>query len=242
MEVLKFTLSGKTAFFKKPDVNTYVYYTYGNIHKVALLGIFGAVLGYGGYANQGTDLFPEFYQKLCGLQVSIVPICENGFIPKKLQLFNNAVGYANTDAGILNVREQWLENPCWDIYISLNHDEAKKLAKKVLDRKCTYIPYLGTNDHIADISNAEVCQVQEAADYHVLHSLFLTKKASFGDREDYEEEYAAVTEYKYEDFLPIGLDEALNHYIKKAFAHTNMVIAHYEDTVYRAGNQNIVFY
>ena len=41
MEVLRFSLSGKTAFFKKPEVNTYYYFTYGNIHKVALLGIFG---------------------------------------------------------------------------------------------------------------------------------------------------------------------------------------------------------
>ena len=41
MEILRFSLSGKTAFFKKPEVNTYFYFTYGNIHKVALLGIFG---------------------------------------------------------------------------------------------------------------------------------------------------------------------------------------------------------
>ena len=46
MKALKFTLSGKTAFFKRPEVNTYYYFTFGNIHKVALLGIFGAILGY----------------------------------------------------------------------------------------------------------------------------------------------------------------------------------------------------
>ena len=39
MKALKFTLSGETAFFKKPDVNTYLYFTYGNIHKIALLGL-----------------------------------------------------------------------------------------------------------------------------------------------------------------------------------------------------------
>ena len=49
MDVLKFKLSGKSAFFKKQDVNSYVYFTYGNIHKVALLGMFGAILGYEGY-------------------------------------------------------------------------------------------------------------------------------------------------------------------------------------------------
>lgn len=52
MEILRFRLSGKNAFFKKPEVNSYVYFTYGNIHKVALLGMFGAILGYGGYTRQ----------------------------------------------------------------------------------------------------------------------------------------------------------------------------------------------
>ena len=49
MEAVKFTLSGRNAFFKKPEVNAYYYFTYSHIHKVALLGIFGAILGYGGY-------------------------------------------------------------------------------------------------------------------------------------------------------------------------------------------------
>ena len=31
MQALKFTLSGKTAFFKRPEVNTYYYFTFGNI-------------------------------------------------------------------------------------------------------------------------------------------------------------------------------------------------------------------
>ena len=51
MEAVKFTLSGRNAFFKKPEVNAYYYFTYSHIHKVALLGIFGAILGYGGYAQ-----------------------------------------------------------------------------------------------------------------------------------------------------------------------------------------------
>ena len=44
MRALKFTLSGKNAFFKKPEVNAYFYFTYGQIHRVALLGILGAIV------------------------------------------------------------------------------------------------------------------------------------------------------------------------------------------------------
>ena len=94
MEILRFTLSGKNAFFKKPDVNTYNYFTYGNIHKVALLGIFGAILGYHGYIqyNENSskrkkgDLeasYPEFYQKLKDLKISILPKKNKGYIQKK---------------------------------------------------------------------------------------------------------------------------------------------------------------
>ena len=67
MRALKFTLSGKNAFFKKPEVNAYFYFTYGQIHRVALLGILGAIVGYKGYGCTGT--YPEFYEKLKDLNV-----------------------------------------------------------------------------------------------------------------------------------------------------------------------------
>lgn len=83
MEAVKFTLSGRNAFFKKPEVNAYYYFTYSHIHKVALLGIFGAILGYGGYAQKewkkekkGQSIevdYPEFYEKLRHIKVSVVP-------------------------------------------------------------------------------------------------------------------------------------------------------------------------
>ena len=65
MKALKFILSGKTAFFKVPMVNSVCYFTYGNIHKPALLGMFGAILGYKGYGYEITD-FPEYYEKGTG--------------------------------------------------------------------------------------------------------------------------------------------------------------------------------
>lgn len=109
MRILKFTLSGKSGFLKKPDVNSNLYFTYGNIHKVALTGLLGAVLGYGGYNSmniknifnkkkkEAVQDFPEFYERLKDLKISIVPNGEKGFISKKVQIFNNSVGYASKD-------------------------------------------------------------------------------------------------------------------------------------------------
>lgn len=84
MKALKFILSGKTAFFKVPMVNSVCYFTYGNIHKPALLGMFGAILGYKGYGYEITD-FPEYYEKLKDVKISIVPNSENGYFNKKFQ-------------------------------------------------------------------------------------------------------------------------------------------------------------
>ena len=98
----------------------YTYFTYNNIHKPALLGMLGAILGYGGYSQQKEeDTYPEYYQRLNEIKVSIVPVNNNyGVFSKKIQVFNNSVGYASfEDGGNLVVREQWLENPCWYIYI-----------------------------------------------------------------------------------------------------------------------------
>ena len=134
MRVLKFDLKGKTAFFKSPEVNL-CYFTYGNIHKPVLLGIFGAIMGYKGY-NNGYDVYPEYYERLQHLKVSIIPGEERGVFDKKFQNFNNSVGYASQEqGGNLIVREQWLENPKWTIYVSLNSDESLKLADMIKNRE-----------------------------------------------------------------------------------------------------------
>ena len=172
MEAVRFTLSGRTAFFKKPEVNAYYYFTYSQIHNIALMGMFGAILGYGGYAQKNWQIvkkgqeiaveYPEFYEKLHELKISIVPKNERGYIPKKVQIFNNSVGYASEEqGGNLIIKEQWLENPEWDIYVLIDCDEAEKLAGFLEQSRCIYYPYLGKNDHPADITNVSRVDVQE---------------------------------------------------------------------------------
>ena len=91
MKALKFNLSGKTAFFKKPDVNSYIYFTYGNIHKIAIMGIIGSCLGLGGYNQQTKEEdYPQFYEKLKDLNIAIIPKNEGGYIYKKVHKFNNS--------------------------------------------------------------------------------------------------------------------------------------------------------
>lgn len=247
MDILRFTLSGKTAFFKKPDLNTYYYFTFGSIHKVALLGIFGSILGLKGYSDlkSKNDDFPEFYKKLKDIKYSLVPKNENGFIVKKIQQFNNSVGYASKElGGNLIVKEQWLENPIWEIYVRLNNDDmAMSLADAIIHNKCCYVPYLGTNDHPAKISNAGIldnCKLTQS--YTRIDSLFLKTKVEYADTEDFDDEISDMQLFKYEESLPVGLDEATHMYIYDTFVNTNLPVKKYDGEVYEAAGENIVFY
>lgn len=265
MEVIKFTLKGKTAFFKKPDVNTYLYFTYGTIHKVALLGIFGAILGYRGYNQMSfssdykkdfgkiikangyiEDSYPEFYSRLKDLKVSIVRNYIN--LSKKVQIFNNSVGYASKElGGNLIVKEQWLENPSWDIYVAIDSEEAKALAKYLRERNFVYIPYLGKNDHLADICDVELIEnIEEISNPDIVHSLFIKDHFELEDSEDifdlYDEEEKEPI-YKYEEKLPIALEETNNKYEFKTFISTNSPVkAKGQVSAFKDGTRNIVFF
>ena len=223
MKALKFTLSGETAFFKKPDVNTYLYFTYGNIHKLAVLGIIGAALGLEGYSQQKEkkEAYPSFYKDLCDLKIAIVPRNEKGYIAKKLQTFNNSVGYASQEeGGNLIVKEQWLEKPIWDIYINLDVNSfAGVIKERFLNYKFVYVPYLGKNDHFANIEEVEEVELREAEEDKV-DSLFLKDYFEFSKDDDFENK----PNWKYEEKLPISLEEVANQYITESFVFTNMKV------------------
>ncbi|WP_154889416.1 type I-B CRISPR-associated protein Cas5b [Longibaculum muris] len=234
MEALKFILKGKTAFFKNPEVNTYYYFTYGNIHKPALLGLFGAILGYQGYESD-FDTYPEYYEKLKDISVSIVPNKENGHFYRKIQYFNNSVGYASHEqGGNLIVKEQWLENPEWTIYVQINNEESQKLAQMILNKQCIYTPYLGKNDHLATIEDAKLIQLQEQKSSDIqIHSLSIASMIQFHWR---------TAMFKYEEYLPISLKESTNHYQLEKMLLTDASVKESDILIYTDGEKNVTFY
>lgn len=276
MKILKFTLYGRNAFFKKPDVNSILYYSYGNIHKVALLGMFGAILGYGGYNKMESYIqnikkdkntskenieYPEFYNKLKDIKISIVPN-NDGFFEKKVQVFNNSVGYASKEqGGNLIIKEQWLEYPSWDIYFQISDEVSESLADYILNRRSVYIPYLGKNDHMANIDNVKLF---EGDDIEILKNssnidcLFKEGMFEFNNYEDddYDIEYEDqddcdedsededyIEKFKYQERLPIALENQTNLYIMQKFIFTNMNLSKNSDVeIFKVGNRKIVFY
>ena len=248
MDIVKFKLSGPFAFFKNPEVNTFCYFTFNNIHKVALMGILGSILGLNGYNQQGLkDEYPEFYDKLKDLKIAIVP---NGSVclEKKIHEFNNTTMFANKGANkygaTLIVKEQWLENPSWDVYIKLDKENElhKELEERLLKRRFKYIPYLGKNDHFANITDVEVFDLEDIkniSDEEIrLDSFFL--KEEFEDREL--DPLVGGQTVRYQEFLPYGLEEKTNHYMYKPVAYSSGTVKSInQKDVFKIGDRNIAF-
>ena len=70
--LISFDIQADFGFFKKPDYNDGVLLTYNMLHKPALLGILGAIIGLRGYRKKGE--WPEYYQRLAALPVGIEPL------------------------------------------------------------------------------------------------------------------------------------------------------------------------
>lgn len=222
---LKFTISGKVAFFKKPDVNEKVYFTYNNIHRIALLGMLGAIIGLDGYKSYklfGEDPsdFPEFYDKLNLLKVSIIPNAKRGYFSKKIQYFNNSIGFASKEeGGNLMVKEQWLENPSWTVYLlkgDADDNVWNKLQEYILVGKCVYVPYLGKNDFPAILSNCtklELC----GGEFDHIDSIFYGELDQVDDLSETGEELP----FLFREMSPVTLASKYNFYQYKRSIFTN---------------------
>jgi CRISPR-associated protein Cas5h len=246
MKSISFTLSGPFACFRKPDVNTKVYFTYNNIHKVALLGLLGAIIGLSGYRNErlfenSEKDYPEFYEVLSSLKVSVRPNGKNGYFSKKIQYFNNSVGYASKEeGGNLQVREQWLENPEWTIFLiqdKLNDSVWNKLCEYLLEKKSVFIPYLGRNDFPAEINHVKTMELTSSVASHI-DSLFLYEgdlKNLIGD---------GPAQFLFVETAPIGLVSKHNFYEFGRYVFTNCALPEgtMMNNIYTDGNRNYYFY
>lgn len=253
-ETIKFELSSRTAIIKKPESNE-TYYTYNFPHKIMLLGILGAIIGLNGYnyyslkkyLGEPVEELPEFYSKLKNLKIGIIPNMTYKNFNKKIQTFNNSVGYASKEEGNnLIVKEQWLENPSWDIYI-LNDEsnEYRKIKYYLINKKCEYIPYIGKNDHFANIKNIEIKNA-ELKKHNYIDSIFDENILS-DYVDEFEEMFAfdtkVVKEYEYKEVLPTKLNEKIGYTDFKPFIFTNKKLKIDDKTeLYSVDNKTIYYF
>jgi len=165
-KIISIDLKADFGFLKKPDTNDPIYLTFNMLHKPALLGILGAILGLRGFSeatkkekgdkkkvdNTGINkeaYLPDYYRKLKDLKIGIKPLNdESGNFEKTIIKYNNAVGYANLDGGNLIIIEQTLISPSYRCYIHVSNenDIQNRLYDYLKTFRAEYLPYLGKND------------------------------------------------------------------------------------------------
>lgn len=124
------------------------------------------------------------YKKLKELKIAITPLAPNGYFSKKIQTFNS-VGYASFEqGGNLVVREQWLENPSWQILILDDESEVfQKINEYLLGGKSVFIPLSLGKYHPAKIDEVRIVELS-APFGNYIDSLFIKNfdKLGFGSK------------------------------------------------------------
>lgn len=141
-KLVSIDLKADFGFLRKPDTNEGISLSYNMLHKPALLGIFGAVLGLRGYRNRGE--LPEYYEKLQGLKVGVAPLGDDkGNFGKTTIIYTNTVGYANKDGNFI-AYESTLIRPSYRVFVALSKDDP--LYAYLKRGHTEYLPYLGKNE------------------------------------------------------------------------------------------------
>ena len=233
-KLISFDIQSDFAFFKKPDYNDGVLLSYNMLHKPALLGVLGAIIGLAGYKEKGQP--PEYYNCLKDLLVGIEPLegkHEKGNFKKTSVKYTNTVGYANKDGNLL-VEETMLISPGYRCYLLLSVENIyhNKIYEYLKLGNAEFIPYLGKNEFHAWFNDSfneyEYKSFIPESDF-IIKSLFIKedsiRRRKVGARFSFSTmSMANKGGFCYFERLPIGFDEVLNQYELAEFAYTNWTL------------------
>ncbi len=238
-EIISVDFCADFGFFKKPDINDTIFLTYNFIHKPAILGILGAILGLSGHTKEGE--LPEYYQELKDIKIGIQPIGksqENGNFEKIIVKYNDSTGFSNQsdrNGATLNTKEQILVKPSYRIYFKLhkNHKYSDELKKRLKKGQCVFVPYFGKNEfhcwwenfneyHVKNVESDEfeISTIFSKPEEKTLKDLkrIVAFGLTAGLKETYDKSFAIF------ERLPIGFDETLKQYSElQEFIYTNLV-------------------
>ncbi len=248
--------------FKKPDINDKLYLTYNCIHKPAILGIFGAILGFNGYGHNpegNSEIFPEYYIKLRDLEIGIQPLNSNdGIFQKFVISYNNSVGYANFDGGNLIVNEQTLINPEYKIFVKLDRSNShhEKLFKFLKSNESEYIPYFGKNefpmywDNFIEYQGSSFDPSKADEGFRIDSLFFLNSSTVRESKLDSFSSLNIFTEsepekrFVYFERLPIRFNPELKHYIEQNMRFTNVLFAPTSniENIFKLNHKGLIFF
>jgi CRISPR-associated protein Cas5h len=259
-KLVSINIKSDFGFLKKPDTNDPIYLTFNMLHKPALLGILGAIIGEKGFQKHGE--MPEYYKNLKSVPVSIAPLeengksyHENGNFAKTIIKYNNTTGLASEEeGGNLIVTEQALVAPafkCW-IMLDMGRDLEVKIYNYLKDCQAEYLPYLGKNEFSLWWDNFTEYDFEISSPDGVfqIDSLFIKEETLKEGKVNARFRPGVLSfsgsKYMYFERLPIGYIEVpLFQYEYKDFAFTNWELKQDYDLpelypLYKLSNDEII--
>lgn len=252
--LISFDLRADFGVFKKPDVNDGLQLTFNMLHKPALLGILGAIVGLEGYRQKG--VFPEYYQKLRSLRVGIEPLDhEKGNFTKTVIKYTNTVGYANADGNLL-VTEQTLRSPAYRCYLLADLEDPlhERLVERIWSGEAEYLPYFGKNECAAwwEVESVKVHRPSDDKPSEPVPVATIFKKKGGPVRDliddgsdvfDFFDFTLTPSSFMYFERLPIDFDERLLQYRLEEFAYVSFPMkpsSFLENMIYLPNDQKYV--
>lgn len=233
MEILKFDIYSNLAHFKDITSNQ-IRNTYKHIHKCAILGVLGSIIGIEkAHTKMTEDRIPNCYKELKDIKVAIIPH-EDLFMEKTITI-TETVGLLHTGSNFVS-KSKVLVNPKWTIYIYGNNNKHyDKIKKNLINQDYYYIPYLGVNYCTASIENVEILQGEKISEISHIDSLF---DADIKHYEDEEEEQRISSGLM---FLPVGYNEKTKRYNTKEMIFTNDFIDKNQkiEDIIKVGEKNL---
>lgn len=249
MKGFSFKICGDMAFFKKNDANDIAFVSYNFIHKPAVLGIFGAILGMKGYKlMEESHNEPEYYNALKNFEIAIIPTYKRP--PKKVFVtFNDSTGLSSEEkGGVLQVKEQVLIGPlCYKIIVPLFESFSKdekgiylKLEEMVSKQYSCYPIYFGKNEFPAYFIDFTPIELSPLVNKETNVDSLVRKNDVEILTEDLDEEEEYTEKITVLEELPYAFDEK-GIYKKDIFILTeNKVRIKKPEKFFRVGN-NVVY-
>lgn len=230
MKLISFDIHADFAFFRKPETNNTINLSYNIIHRPAVLGILGAILGLEGYKEKGK--LPAYYETLKDVKIGIEPLNhDKGNYSKTNIKYSNTVGYANKGTNFLT-EELTLIEPSYRIYLLLDESigEQDQLLTSIRKGQTEYIPYLGKNEFTAwwsldSVKEYKFEQQVIKEDSVCIQSIFLKTCVLKNDAEapvpDWLNHEYNTNPFMYFERLPKDFDLSLMQYELSDFAYSN---------------------
>lgn len=236
-KLVSINLKADFVFFRNPDTNQGINLSYNLLHKPALLGILGAILGLDGYQKMGE--LPQYYQQFKDLKIGIEPLQhEKGNYQKTVLKYTNTIGYANNGDNYLT-EEAMLIAPAYRCYILLDIQQTlhQQLFDYLQKGYAEYLPYFGKNEFQAwwDTSEGgftlhEFEENKVPTESFLIKSIFLKENILVKNQKDLDEHIGIDLmgdgptlhqKFVYFERLPVKFNEEIFQYELAEFAYSN---------------------